>query len=749
MHLTIQTVTSRQLVVQADDAALASGVRAGMTAAQARALVPGTIVHLHEHRADLNARALEGLARWMLRVTPRVAVDGADGLVLDLTGCARLHPDEAALMQRIHRAFDRVGYRVHMAAAGTPGTAWGTARYGVQADAQVMTVASDRGAAEPPWTAVDAFGVRVAGGDEREAMSRLPVRALRCPDAVIDELAQVGIEWIADLFRVPRHELAGRGSGWRPDGMLGRLDQVVGRRPEMIEPILPPRRPMAECVFDGPVLQPEAIILTVRELLARLVGELEELGAGVTRLDLQCTSPDLGPQAFRITLGHPTRSMRHLWTLLAPRLERIHLDHGIDAVRMQVSRMARMHEQQAAGLGMERPIQRREGQGRASFTATSASAGSAGSAGSAESSVSARSSGGAESARSVVPAGAVDPGAQSAAQDAGGGEQSVEGSAVDAATGPDSEASARSGRRTIASGASNQLDEGQSDLGGGSPASNGREPDGDTPTAESHQLDPAERRRQEAGVAALVDTLIDRLGGDRVLRWRATHSHVPECVVQSMPASESDPIRLRVEPPGGGGTHVAGARDAATGAGGSAGTAVSVGVPTPATAPTPGAEMPGVPPPMNAIGDGIPIGRPVFSPAGEAQGSDPQWCTTAFHRRPSVMVEPPERLDMEPPMFHWRGQRRRIVTAIGPERIGAPWWSGRRLPGGGRGADPTSATLIREYLRVQDERGCWWWIFRRCRSGSRGGGELTPGARSAGWVSSAGGNAWYLHGIWG
>ena len=66
--------------------------------------------------------------------------------------------------------------------------------------------------------------------------------------------------------------------------------------------------------------------------------------------------------------------------------------------------------------------------------------------------------------------------------------------------------------------------------------------------------------------------------------------------------------------------------------------------------------------------------------------------------------------------MRWQGQDLRIVTGIGPERIGKEWW---REPRAQARAAPTEdnesgprSTFFRDYFRVQDHTGRWLWVFR-------------------------------------
>lgn len=97
--------------------------------------------------------------------------------------------------------------------------------------------------------------------------------------------------------------------------------------------------------------------------------------------------------------------------------------------------------------------------------------------------------------------------------------------------------------------------------------------------------------------------------------------------------------------------------------------------------------------------------------------------------RPSRLLAPPEVIDAiamlpdHPPVaFTWRGVRRRVKRADGPERIFGEWWK--------RDAE---LAAVRDYFRVEDEAGERFWIYRA------GDGE----------DSETGSHRWFMHGIFG
>lgn len=97
--------------------------------------------------------------------------------------------------------------------------------------------------------------------------------------------------------------------------------------------------------------------------------------------------------------------------------------------------------------------------------------------------------------------------------------------------------------------------------------------------------------------------------------------------------------------------------------------------------------------------------------------------------RPSRLLPTPEPIetvallpDHPPVTFTWRGVRRRVKRADGPERVFGEWWK--------RDAE---LIAVRDYFQVEDEAGERFWIYRA------GDGE----------DESTGSQRWFLHGIFG
>jgi len=293
----------------------------GTTAAQARALLPArSEVIQREHEPADDRAALRRLAQWAIRFTPVVAVDDPDGLLLDITGCESLYHGEDQLRERVWNAVTALGLRCHVATGPTPGSAWALAHYSGQPVADLRA------------------------DDLRHRLAELPVQALRLEESTCAALQEVAIDRIGDLLSLPRGDLACRFG----HDLLLRLDQALGQAVEYIEPIRPADPLEVEYRLAGPTTQIESIASLVRELLGRLCVLLEKRESGALAVTLRLERGRDVPIILALTLARPNRSPRHVWSLLAHRLENANLGDGVDSILITVVRRSRIPHAQVA-----------------------------------------------------------------------------------------------------------------------------------------------------------------------------------------------------------------------------------------------------------------------------------------------------------------------------------------------------------------------------------------------------------------
>ncbi len=286
-----------------DSAAASQGLVPGMTLSDARAAVPDIAARDAEPEAD--KAALGRLARWCGRWTPwtaaRPADPGEDSLLLETTGCERVHGGEAALLADIAAHMARLGLTARIAAAPTIGLAWGAAR--CLPDARPLAI-----------PAADAPGV----------LARLPVAALRIDPDAAEALDALGLRHAGDLLPLRRADLARR---FGVD-LVRRLDQARGLEPEALDPVLPAARLRARRRYAEPLTGEDQILRAAGQTAEDLCALLEQEGLGARRVLLGLYRVDGRLLEVRIGAGAPVRDAAHLTRLLAERIARAALDTG-------------------------------------------------------------------------------------------------------------------------------------------------------------------------------------------------------------------------------------------------------------------------------------------------------------------------------------------------------------------------------------------------------------------------------------
>ncbi|WP_267213543.1 Y-family DNA polymerase [Chelatococcus asaccharovorans] len=294
--------TGRRRTVTALDAnAQALGVAIGMAVAKAQALVPGLIVIDADPAADL--AGLDKLALWALqRISPVVAADPPDGLVIDTTGADHLHGGETMMLDAIVRKFAASGVEARAAIADTWGAAHAAARF---LRRQTLVIPTGQGTV---------------------MLRPLPPAALRLDGQTVAGLRTLGFETIGDLMDQPRAPLALR---FGPE--IGRrLDQALGLVAEPVDPIRPPELVEVRRIFGEPIGAADTIARYTGKLVDALCLELEQRGLGARRLDLLFHRVDNSMQFIRVGMAQPVRDAKRLTRLLRDKIDTIDPGFGIE-----------------------------------------------------------------------------------------------------------------------------------------------------------------------------------------------------------------------------------------------------------------------------------------------------------------------------------------------------------------------------------------------------------------------------------
>ncbi len=284
------------------------GLAPGLTLADARARIPALKVVDHDPFAD--AAFLEQIADDCDRWTPLVALDGQDGLVLDITGCTHLFGGEAMMRTRVMEHLKHHGLMLRAVVAGTPEAARALARCGK--------------------------GGVVPFGREAEYVAPLPISLLDLPEEAVTGLSRAGLKTIGDLARRPGTPLAARFG----EELLTKLRRTLGHENVRIVP----RRPLPACIaerrFAEPIGRNEDVAGALVMLIHDLSLMLEARGEGGRAFEASFFRTDGVVRRITVETALPSRDPLSISRLFHEKLDALAdpLDpgFGFDLVRLAV-----------------------------------------------------------------------------------------------------------------------------------------------------------------------------------------------------------------------------------------------------------------------------------------------------------------------------------------------------------------------------------------------------------------------------
>ena len=297
----------RLVITAANAEAEKQGVCTGMVAADAKAIMPG--LQVVDEIPGQAERLLRAIGDWCIRFTPGVAIDMPDGLVLDISGCAHLWGGEQEYLKDIVAKLGKRGYDIRVAIAGTIGTAWAIARFG-----QGMEI--------------------IEPGAQVDALLRLPPAALRLEPLVLDRLRKLGFQRVESFIGIKRSALRRRFG----EGLLLRLDQALGKEPEVIVPLqhIAPYEERLPCM--NPIRTAAGIEIAIQTLLEMLCKRLKGEEKGIRIAMLKCYRIDGQIVQAEISTNKATRNTSHLFKLFELKIPGIEPALGIELFTLEATK---------------------------------------------------------------------------------------------------------------------------------------------------------------------------------------------------------------------------------------------------------------------------------------------------------------------------------------------------------------------------------------------------------------------------
>ena len=309
----------------------AGGAARGMMLADARTLCPALRAVPGDPAGDLDF--LEKLAEWARRWGPWSALDPPDGVLVDVTAVAHLFGGEARLLADAADRFARRGLAARFAIAPTAGAAWALSHYGPR------------------------HAILAPGDDIAARLADLPVAALRLDDDVLTVLRRLGLKTLGAMTGIEgggqaedngadvEARVSGRDAIQRrfrnrrsaAANPLIRMDQLIGRVPEPLLPVVPQQLPLVQRRLAEPIRHREALDHVLADLAADMVRVLEGRGEGARRLELGMWRVDAEVHVRRLELAAAVRDADHICRLFAEKLDDVDAGFGIETMRLRAS----------------------------------------------------------------------------------------------------------------------------------------------------------------------------------------------------------------------------------------------------------------------------------------------------------------------------------------------------------------------------------------------------------------------------
>ncbi len=316
-----------------NEAAEAFGLAIGEPLADARA--KAEFLQVRDVDAAADDDALRRLALWATRYTPTASPwheeNGADGFFLDIEGSAHLFGgDESLIVDLSARLGKSFGLHTRIAAASTPGAAWALSRFHA------------------------AHCCVLPSGQEIEALSPLPIEALRLAPDIRATLRRLGFKTVGTLVDKPRAPFAAR----FPAELLRRLDQALGRVDEPLVPVIAPPIYHSLRYLLEPIITQEAIVALASRQMQTLAHVLTRDDVGARALRLSLYNIDGTVETIDIALTLPTRNAAHVARLIDLKLDTLATTRdagfGFEAIGLAVTRAEPMPARQTE-LNVDRP----------------------------------------------------------------------------------------------------------------------------------------------------------------------------------------------------------------------------------------------------------------------------------------------------------------------------------------------------------------------------------------------------------
>lgn len=285
-------------------AAVRAGLASGLSLPDARAICPDLLTEPADPVRE--AVLLRSLWRWADQLSPRIALDAPDGLLLDITGCAHLFGGEEAMARHARTRLADLEIASCLGLADTKRAARALSRFG-----------------DGPIAIAPA-------GKTRAHLAPLPIAALGLDAGTTIALSRAGLQTIGQLYPIASRELARRYGL----ALTGALDAASGLAPDPVTPAA------SDPVYAASMSLPEPIgfLHDLEQVLHRLASSvcdhLKEKNKGARRFNLIIRCVDTGDHLLSVGFARPCLDVAQIMQQFSKPLADLKISFGADWFRL-------------------------------------------------------------------------------------------------------------------------------------------------------------------------------------------------------------------------------------------------------------------------------------------------------------------------------------------------------------------------------------------------------------------------------
>lgn len=299
-------IGNKDIIIDANSFAVRHNIEAGQSLTKALACFEGLTVYQHD--AEQQQIMLKKLARYCLKYTPKIMLDGQDRLWLDATGCTHLWGDQNAMLQQIIFDFEALGFEIKLAMASNLRAATGLGH----------------------MAAIGTYIHHNNKPDERTAILKLPVEHLHIEDDLVAQLQRLGLRMVKDLLPIKSASLVKRFG----QGLLQNLNQALGSEAQAFNPLKFNQIYRVEKPFSEPVMLTDYLAVELEVLLTQLLKILSDEDKAPRQLTLTIFRPDHTEQHIEIGTARPDLELQNLLKLFKLHLDDLVAEFGIDKMQL-------------------------------------------------------------------------------------------------------------------------------------------------------------------------------------------------------------------------------------------------------------------------------------------------------------------------------------------------------------------------------------------------------------------------------